>query len=123
LGATIAGAVVFALNIAPTEEVMLIATQSGPWRLLLMLATGVVLCYIILFASGFEEHRVHVKSILQHPWAETTMNCAAALLVAAGLLVLLGQREHLRDPATFVGATVTLGLPAMVGGAAGRLVL
>jgi putative integral membrane protein (TIGR02587 family) len=123
VGASVAGAVVFALNIAPTEEVMLISVQASPWRQLLMLVAGVVLCYIILFASGFEDHQVHVKSVFQHPWAETAMNCAIALLVAAGLLLLLGQREIVQHHATFIAATVTLGLPAMVGGAAGRIIL
>jgi putative integral membrane protein (TIGR02587 family) len=123
LGATLAGATVFALNIAPTEEVLLIATRLAPWQQLALLAAAVALCYVILFASEFEEPQVHVESVFQHPWAETAMACAVSLGVSYLLLALVGQREALSHPATTVAAVITLGLPAIVGGAAGRLVV
>ncbi|MFN3648340.1 MAG: TIGR02587 family membrane protein [Armatimonadota bacterium] len=122
-GATLAGATVFALNIAPTEEVFLIATRLAPWHQLALLGLSVVLVYVILFASGFEKHEVYVKSLFQHPWAETAMVGAISLSVAGGLLWMLGTQGVFSHPATAAASVVTLGLPAMVGGAAGRLVL
>jgi putative integral membrane protein (TIGR02587 family) len=122
-GATLAGAIVFALNIAPTEEVLMIATRLGPWQQLAMLAGGMLLCYIILFASGFEEHQVYVESIFQNPLAETIMTSALSLAVSFALLLLFGQREVMSYPVTAIAATITLGLPAIVGGAAGRLII
>jgi putative integral membrane protein (TIGR02587 family) len=121
--ATLAGAIVFALNIAPTEEVLVIATRLGPWQQMAMLAGGVLLCYIILFASGFEEHQVYVESIFQNPLAETIMTCALSLVVSFALLFLFGQREVMSYPTTAIAATISLGLPAIVGGAAGRLII
>jgi putative integral membrane protein (TIGR02587 family) len=123
LGATVAGAMVFALNIAPTEEVLLIATRLAPWQQLAVLAAATALCYIILFASEFEEQQVHVESVFQRPWAETVMACAVSLGISFLLLALVGQREALGHPATAVAAVITLGLPAIVGGAAGRLIV
>lgn len=121
-GAALAGSTLFALNIAPTEEVMLIASRLSPLHLLALFAATVLLCYVILFASGFEEHRVHVPGIFQNPWAETLMTCAISLLVAFGLLLLLGGPASMSHLPTAAAAVVVLGLPATVGGAAGRLI-
>jgi putative integral membrane protein (TIGR02587 family) len=123
LGASVAGSTVFALNIVPTEEVLEIATRLSPGHQLLLLAVSVLLCYVILFASGFEEHGVHVPSVFQHPLAETLVASAVSLAVAFVLLWLLGQREALSSPSTVIASTITLGLPAIIGGAAGRLIV
>jgi putative integral membrane protein (TIGR02587 family) len=119
---TIAGATVFAMNVAPTEEIIMIASRISPWQQLAILGFSLLLCYIILFASGFEEQEVYVESFSQKPWAEVLVGCALSLMVAAALLMLLGQREITSDLSLFVAATITLGLPAIVGGAAGRIV-
>lgn len=123
IGATIAGSVVFALNMAPTEEVVFIAARLDPWSLLLVLAATLLLCYVILYASGFEDQPVHVDSVTQSPWAETALTVGVSLLVSLALLWLLGERSSFGSVWNTVGAVVTLGLPATVGGAAGRLVV
>jgi putative integral membrane protein (TIGR02587 family) len=122
-GATIAGSVVFALNIAPTDEVIVIASHVGPWQQLGMLAASMLLCYVILYASGFEKHQVHVEGLLQKPPVEALMATALSLAVAAALLVLLGNRELLADPSILIAGIITLGMPAVIGGAAGRLIV
>ncbi|MGV3532649.1 MAG: TIGR02587 family membrane protein [Chthoniobacteraceae bacterium] len=121
-GAALAGSTLFALNIAPTEEVVMIASQLDPLRLLALLVAGVVFCYLILFASEFKEHEVHVPSLFQHPVSETILTCAISLTVAAILLLMVGERAALTDPMTTIGCIVVLGLPAIIGGAAGRLI-
>jgi putative integral membrane protein (TIGR02587 family) len=122
VSATLVGSTLFALNIAPTEEVLLIAARLGPFHLLALLAATVALCYVILYASGFESQPVHVQGAFQSAWAETLMTVAVSLLAGLGLMALIGQREILSDHAPLVAATVVLGLPATVGGAAGRLI-
>jgi putative integral membrane protein (TIGR02587 family) len=123
VGATLAGATVFALNVAPTEEIIMIASRLSPWQQLILLGAILVVCYVILFASGFAKHEVHVETPFQHPVTETVMVCALSLGVAYGLLLLIGQRDMMTHAATAIAATVTLGLPAAVGGAAGRLIV
>ncbi|MDQ3623419.1 MAG: TIGR02587 family membrane protein [Verrucomicrobiota bacterium] len=120
--AALAGSTVFALNVAPTEEITLIAARLSPWQQLALLAVSVTLCYIILFAAQFREHAVHVESVFQTKGAETLLTCAISLTVAAGLLLLHGHGDAMQHFSTGVAAIVTLGLPAMVGGAAGRLI-
>jgi len=120
--ATLIGSVLFTLNIAPTEEIIFIAARLNAWQLLALLGATIVLCYVILYASGFEDQPVHVKGLAQSGWAETTMAVGTSLLVAAALLWLIGRPEATSSAAALVSSTVTLGLPAVVGGAAGRLV-
>ena len=121
--AALAGACVFALNVAPTEEITLIASRLSPWQLLALLAASVVLCDVILYAAQFRDHPVHVKSFFQSRPAEIVLTCAISLLVATGLLLLHGHGDMMRQWPTAIAAIVTLGLPAMVGGAAGRLII
>ena len=120
--AALAGSTVFALNVAPTEEITLIASRLAPLQLLALLAFAILLCYIILFASEFAGHQVHEKTLFQHPISETVLTCAVSLAVAAALLFFVGERTLLSNFATFMAGVVTLGFPAIVGGAAGRLI-
>lgn len=120
--ATVVGSTLFALNVAPTEEVLLITTRLNFWHLLAVLVATVVLCYVILYASGFEDQPVFVKSVFQSAWAETGMTIAVSMLVALSLIWLLGERELMSHHSALVGGVVVLGLPATVGGAAGRLI-
>ena len=122
LGATVCGAIVFAYNVAPTEEIVVIASRLSPLQHGVLVAASLVLCYLILFAAQFRERQVHVPGPFQSPLAETAMAYAVSLLVAGGLLWLVGVREAMSAPSSAVMASVTLALPASVGGAAGRLI-
>jgi putative integral membrane protein (TIGR02587 family) len=121
--ATIAGAVLFSINLGPTEEVLVIAARLAPEQLLLIVLASLGLCYVILFASGIRDQPVHVRSLVQSPAAETILTYSASLAVALGLLWFLGEREALGGFGNLLAATVVLALPTAIGGAAGRLVL
>ena len=123
LGAAAVGAMFVALNIAPTEEVpMLTAAMSPLWLMaLVLLSLGVT--YLIVFSAGFGdvEARRQQQGVLQHPWTETLASYLVALAVA-GMLLSLFQQFDGKDAWTDVlSQIVVLGLPAAVGGAAGRL--
>lgn len=121
-GGTVLGATFVAFNIAPTDEVPMISAALPPVRLLALLAASVAISYVIVFQAGFsnEEKRRSQKGVLQRPVTETVACYLAALVVSAGLLWFF--RRAPGDPAQFVLAEVlVLGLPAAVGGAAGRL--
>jgi uncharacterized membrane protein len=66
---------------------------------------------------------VHIESLVQSPPAETIITYAASLAVAFGLLWVLGEPEAMGSLNSRVAATLVLGLPASVGGAAGRIAL
>jgi putative integral membrane protein (TIGR02587 family) len=121
--ATLTGAVVYSINIGPTEEVVMIAGRLSPWQLAAVVLASLGLCYIILYASGIKDHPVHIPSLVQSPPAETIITYAASLGVALTLLWVLGEPEAVGSPNGLVAATVVLGLPTCVGGAAGRIAL
>lgn len=123
LGATLAGSTIFAFNVAPTEEVVMIAARLTPLHQLVLLGAEIALCFIMLFASGFWKRQVHAPSIFQSAFAETTMACAMSLLVAASLVALVGHGNPMSHTSLFVSCTIVLGFPAVVGGAAGRLII
>lgn len=122
LAATVGGATVFAYNVAPTEEIVMISSRMSPWRHLAVLGVSLFLCYLILFAAGFQKRRVYVPSPFQSQLAETVMAYAASLVVSFLLLYLVGVPEATSSWPTAVSMTVTLGLPAVVGASAGRLI-
>lgn len=123
LTVTLIGAVVFAFNVAPTEEVLQIAARLPAWQHLVMMIVSASLCYLILYASDFKRHEVHVASLFQSPLAETVMVYAVALVVSAVLLLLIGVPEATSSLPIAVKSVVTLGLLAAVGASAGRLVV
>lgn len=122
LAATVGGATLFAYNVAPTEEILVIVARTPTWHQLAMVGASLLLCYMILFAAGFRERTVHVPGPFQSPLAETVMAYAASLVVAFLLLALVGVPEATSSASMAVSTTVVLGLPAVVGASAGRLI-
>ncbi|WP_413198579.1 TIGR02587 family membrane protein [Nostoc piscinale] len=125
LGATVIGATVIAFNIAPTDEVpMLAAAISPPWLWVLM-AASLVISYAIVFQAGFSDQkkRRQQKGIFQRPLSETTISYLVSLL-ASGAMLFFFQKLTLSDTwMMWLEHTLVLGLPATIGGAAGRLAI
>ncbi|MEH2441593.1 TIGR02587 family membrane protein [Nostoc sp.] len=125
LSATLIGATVIAFNIAPTDEItMLAAAASPPWELA-MIATSLLISYGIVFQAGFsdQQKRRQQKGIFQRPSSETIMSYLVSLLAGAFMLWFF-QKLAFSDPWTmWLDHTLMLGLPATIGGAAGRLAI
>lgn len=124
IGATLIGATIIAFNIAPTDEVaMLAAAVSPPWQLAIV-AASLLISYGIVFEAGFtnQTKRIQQQGIFQQPLSETVASYLVSLLAAAFMLWFF-QQLSFNDPwQMWLSYTLLLGLPATVGGAAGRLV-
>jgi putative integral membrane protein (TIGR02587 family) len=122
--ATLIGAVLIAFSIAPTEEVPLIAASLPSLWLLLVMAASLGLSYTIVFASGFTNRTERQqRGLLLSPGTETLAAYLVALLASVTMLVLFRQL-NLGDPwQEWLSDTLVLGLPASVGGAAGRILV
>jgi putative integral membrane protein (TIGR02587 family) len=122
-GIAFAGALLFCSSVAPTEEILLIASQMTDARLLVLMGVSLLLSYIILFVANFagREERASSPGLLQTPLGETVLSYGIALLVAFTLIVGLHGLSPAESPYTTLVATVVLAFPAAVGGAAGRL--
>lgn len=125
IGATLIGSIIIAFNIAPTDEIpMLAASVSSPWLLVLIVAS-LVISYGIVFAADFtnQQQRRQQQGIFQQPLSETLMTYLVSLAAAAAMLWFF-QRLGFDDPwQMWLSHTLLLGLPATVGGAAGRLAI
>ncbi|MCC3415708.1 MULTISPECIES: TIGR02587 family membrane protein [unclassified Microcoleus] len=123
IGATLIGAMIIAFNIAPTDEIpMLAAAISPPWQLAII-AASLLISYGIVFAADFtsQAKRQQQRGIFQRPLSETVMAYLVSL-VASAFMLFFFHKLSFDDPwSVWLGYTLVLGLPATVGGAAGRL--
>ncbi|MBD2356774.1 TIGR02587 family membrane protein [Tolypothrix sp. FACHB-123] len=125
LGATVIGATVIAFNIAPTDEIPMLAATISPLWQLAIIATSLIISYGIVFQAGFsdQQKRREQKGIFQRPSGETIISYLISLLAAA-IMLWFFQKLTLSDPWTmWLDHTLMLGLPATIGGAAGRLAI
>ncbi|TVQ14545.1 MAG: TIGR02587 family membrane protein [Leptolyngbya sp. DLM2.Bin27] len=122
--AALIGAVLIAFSIAPTEEVPLLASSLPPLWLLLIMATSLGLSYAIVFASGFTDRAERLqRGLLFSPVTETLVAYLVALLASVVMLVLFQQLDP-NDPwSEWLSNVLVLGLPASIGGAAGRILI
>jgi putative integral membrane protein (TIGR02587 family) len=122
VGATAIGAAFIAANVAPTEEIPMLAARMEYWHVLALIALTLITGYIIVFASGFDPAAKRDREhLFQHPATETTLSYLVSLAVAFGVLFLVKQISAGDPPAFVLTQTLVLGFPAMVGGAAGRI--
>lgn len=124
-GLALAGSIVFAFNVAPTEEIIVLALRATFWHLLAILVVSLALSYGLIFVAelGDLETRRSSDGLLQKPAGETLLAYAIALGVAAAMVSAFHGLTFVQSPLTAVAATVVLALPAAVGGAAGRLLV
>lgn len=76
IGATLIGATVIAFNIAPTDEIPMLAAAVSPFWLLLIIAASLLISYGIVFEAGFsdQQKRRQQEGIFQRPLSETIMS-------------------------------------------------
>ncbi|MCC5656268.1 TIGR02587 family membrane protein [Nostoc sp. XA010] len=125
VGGTLIGATIIAFNIAPTDEIPMLAAAASPLWQLAMIATSLLISYGIVFQAGFsdQQKRKQQKGIFQRPSSETIMSYLVSLLASAFMLWFF-QKLTFSDPWTmWLDHTLMLGLPATIGGAAGRLTI
>lgn len=123
IGATLTGAIIVALNIAPTEEVPMLAAAVSPLWLLLIMAASLGISYLIVFEANFanQTQRRQQQGIFQRPLSETVMSYLLSLLAAMAMLYFFQQLSFADPWSVWLSHTLLLGFPATVGGAAGRL--
>ena len=117
-------ALVFALNIAPTEEPMLLGIEADWWLLLMVVPATLAMTFAIVFHADFRGGRSLEggDSPLDHPISETLAAYAISLLVSLLLLWAFGRTDGVSASA-IAGQTVMLAVVASFGAAAGRLLV
>jgi putative integral membrane protein (TIGR02587 family) len=117
------GAVLFVANVAPTEEIAVIAMEAAPAMLLLLAGASMLLGALVLHFAGVHGSDRHVPRetwLLSFRGIITTY--AVALFAAAVCLHFFGRLDGL-PWRLVVAQSVVAGVPAVLGASAGRLLL
>lgn len=114
------GALFFALNVAPTEEPMMLGIEATPLTLLTAVALSLLVTFGLVYYAEFGGRTRSGKGILEHPWSETVAAYAISLAVALLLLWSFGRTDGAGLTA-IIGMTIVLGVVAAVGAAVARL--
>jgi putative integral membrane protein (TIGR02587 family) len=117
------GAVLFAANVAPTEEVIVLGSQISSGGVAGLALFSMTFGGIILYFSGFRGAERFAPadsgvSIL----VGTIVTYAVALVASAGILWFIGRFDG-QALVVCVSQTVVLGVAATLGASAGRLLL
>ena len=117
------GTIVFVLNIAPTQEPILLARDLSVVHLLLVVAASLVLPYLIVFYAEFggRDKRRASDGATQGPLVETLLAYVVSLVICAALLAAFGRLEAL--DAEGLAMIVVLAFPGSLGGALGRMLV
>jgi putative integral membrane protein (TIGR02587 family) len=117
------GAVLFATNVAPTEEIVVLAIEMAPWKVIALALFSVVLGAIILYSSDFRSSEQYAPrdGIGSMLWG-TAMTYTVALLSSAAILWFFGRYDD-ADLGVKISQAVVLAFPATLGASAGRLLL
>lgn len=115
------GALLFALNLAPTDEPVMLGIGASPWLLLVVIGASLLLTLALVFYADFGgRRRVKGAGPLEHPWSETIAAYAVSLGVALLLLWAFGRTQGMSIQSV-AGMTVMLTVMASVGAAIARL--
>lgn len=119
-----AGALFLAFNVAPTEEMMLIAHQMSTWHSIALFVVSIVIIHAFVYTLEFQG----TASIPAGTpfWSVflryTIVGYAVALSMSAYMLWTFERTEGLAFAQT-ISILIVLGFPSAVGAAAARLIL
>lgn len=117
------GAVLFSANVAPTEEIQMIAVETTPGRLLGTVVLSLLLGGLILYQIDFAGARRHTRHRL--PWdvvSGTVVTYALALVASALVRWFFGGFDG-NGAANCLAQVVVLGVAGTLGASAGRLLI
>nr|WP_244606632.1 TIGR02587 family membrane protein [Arsenicitalea aurantiaca] len=119
-----AGALFLSLNVAPTEEMILISYKMSPVQGIALVLGSIIVMHGFVFAAAFKGG----SELSPHtPWWSafmrfTMVGYVIALLISAFALWTFGRMDG-QGVSTLLMAMIVLGFPAALGAAAARLIL
>lgn len=118
-----AGALFFSLNIAPTEEVILISHKMTIWHELVTILLSLLLMYGFVYSVKFSGTKPTRDAPFLSVFARFTVaGYAVVLLVSLYVLWTFGRTDGSSSD-DVVGITIVLAFPGAIGAAAARLIL
>jgi putative integral membrane protein (TIGR02587 family) len=121
------GALFLSVNVAPTEEMVLIAYMMTPWHALVLMALSLVLMHGFVYALGFKGGSSGGEAVRQAGGLSdflkfTLVGYALCLAVCLYVLWLFGRLDAMAAM-PIVMTVIVLAFPAAIGASAARLIL
>lgn len=118
------GALYLSLNLAPTEEMILLAYKMTVWHALSLLTVSLLLMHGFVYALAFKgSHSLEEGTPVWHAFIRFTLpGYVVALAVSLYSLWTFGRLDDLATTEAIL-TIIVLGFPAAIGAAAARLVL
>ncbi|WP_018479166.1 TIGR02587 family membrane protein [Pontibacter roseus] len=118
------GSVVVGGNVAPTEEVIMLAVEADSYHILLMALLSLGLSVLVVYFSDFRGTAKHMnkRGMAFAITVDTCLSYLTALATSAFLLWFFGRFEGVNFEVAFAQCVV-LGVLASLGASAGRLLI
>ena len=118
------GALFFAFNVAPTQEMVLIAYKMTPWHALALALASLAMLHALVYSVGFAgQEDPGRESFFASVFARfTVVGYVLALAVSAYVLWTFGRADG-TSATQIVVSTIVLGSPAALGAALARLII
>lgn len=118
------GALFIAFNVAPTEEMIVIAYRMSEWHAFALALASMLVLHALVFSVGFAgQEQGHGSGSALRTFAHFTLaGYAIALLVSLYILWTFGRTGDIGALA-LVKTVIVLGFPASLGAAAARLLV
>jgi putative integral membrane protein (TIGR02587 family) len=118
------GALFLAFNVAPTEEMFLIASRMTQWHGVALAIASLVIMHGFVYAASFRGAPGAPEGMSRRTlfFRYTVPGYAIALVVSTYVLWTFGRYEG-HTATTMIMQAVVLGFPASIGAAAARLVV
>ena len=120
----VTGALFFAFNMAPTEEMVVIAHRMSAWHTILLIVLSLVIMHAFVYKLEFRGQENHPET--QSWWTVfsrfTITGYAIALLVSFYCMWSFGRNDG-DGAAIVIAQVIVLAFPAAIGAASARLLL
>ena len=119
-----AGALFLAFNVAPTEEMILIAYLMTPWHAIALVVVSILMLHAFVYSLEFsgQEDRPGGDGFWRSFWSYSLAGYGVALLVSLYVLWTFGRTDGVAPGQVAMMVTV-LGFPSALGAAIARLVV
>jgi putative integral membrane protein (TIGR02587 family) len=117
------GSILMGGNVAPTEEVVMLAVEAKPHHILIMAIASLLFSMVVTFFSDFKgTGRAGKKSMAYNITFDTCLCYLIALIASAFVLWYFGRFENLSFW-NIVAQCIVLGVISSLGASAGRLLI
>ncbi|MDP9840052.1 putative integral membrane protein (TIGR02587 family) [Neorhizobium huautlense] len=118
------GALFLNLNVAPTEEIILISFKMTPWHALATILVSIAIMHAFVYAVAFQgSHEVPEGTPWWHAFFRFTLpGYIVAMAISLYVLWTFGRLDDV-GPTQVLMSAIVLSFPGAIGAAAARLIL